>query len=361
MSENDPANESTNSEIQKFIEDSRKALDTLHAKQSEVNETSKLVQVDRASIAAALEGATKAVAEINTVLTNAKAARDEALSTLEKAKTDSAKTSEIARIADEKDERVSEYEKTLEELTDEYRKLKTKITELLPEATGVGLAKSFSARKEALKWPMIGYLVLFIVSIIGFLLFGLWALFAKDITTIEDFFKFALERSPIIVGLILLEEFARRQFHSITKLEEDYAYKASISIAFDGYKKAMMDIDGGDVDSLAKDLSKNVIETLNQRPGRLIDVDDRASVSANAVIAGLSVKNQSDTNPIDFINILRSNMKSVILRNSVMILLALSIGVLIGFYFSNKDTPLIDSEITIQGPLKSGEGDKKEK
>ena len=49
-------------------------------------------------------------------------------------------------------------------------------------------------------------------------------------------------RMIIIAGLVLLEEFSRRNFNISSRLEEAYAYKEVISRSYLGYKKQMEDI-----------------------------------------------------------------------------------------------------------------------
>ena len=142
--------------------------------------------------------------------------------------TDSALTAEIARIADEKDTRVEEYETQLKELNDKFTELESNIQDLLPAATGVGLAKSFNTRRKSLEKSVRNYLILYIISIIGFLILGATALASDSINSLSDFITFTLERSPIIAGLILIEELARRQFRSAVRLEEDYADRKSV-------------------------------------------------------------------------------------------------------------------------------------
>ena len=215
--------------------------------------------------------------QVKALLVQAKTNQQELQALLEQSKTNSAKTAEIARTADEKDDRVKEYEDQLEKLQIDYDDIKEKINNLLPGATSAGLAKAFNIRKTALgptRWVAI---VIFCTSVVGFIIFGLWAILGEGIKDWSDFMIFTIERSPIILGLIILEEFSRRLFNNTLKLEEDYAYKETLSMAFDGYQKAMTEVQTGAKDTLAHILSMNVLDALKDRPGRLLEnVEDSA-------------------------------------------------------------------------------------
>jgi hypothetical protein len=292
-----------------------------------------------AEIPPILEQVKKSSAEVAPILEQVKTSRTEVLGLLEVIKTDSAKTAEIARIADEKDKRVAEYEKQLAELAVKYKQLEEKLYSLLPAATGVGLAKSFHSRKEALRTPIKIYFVIFLLSVIGFILFGMYGIFIAKIQNIEDFFRFLVERSPIIIGLILLEEFSRRQFAATTKLEEDYAYKETISIAFDGYKKAMVEIQSSPADSLTTLFSKSVIETLHERPGRLLDAEEKPILPFAELLgreAGAGEKDDTAKVLPEMIRSVKGVLQGVWIRNSVFILLVLLIGAGVGYYIANK-------------------------
>lgn len=287
-----------------------------------------------------LEGAKKSSTEITPVVEQIKVARDEIIRLLEVSKTESAKTAEIARVADEKDKRVKEYENKLRELSGQYDTLRTELYALLPAATGVGLAKSFHSRKQSLRLPISVYFFFFLISIIGFLVFGWYGLFVEKIATLEEFFKFLLERSPIFVGLILLEEFSRRQYSATTKLREDYAYKETISIAFDGYKKAMMEVQSSPADSLPTQFSKSVIAILHERPGRLLEHEEKHILPIWSLLeqsSSASEKSEKGTLAAA-IDSARSAISGLWLKGVSISLIVLAIGVGVGYYFANRNT-----------------------
>lgn len=216
--------------------------------------------------------------EIQAILGQVTTSRDAVLNLHDKAKTDSKNIAGISATAQEVDGRVQNYETTLTQLHDRFEKINEKIENLLPGATSVGLAKAFNERKVSLKSQINWARGLFLSAILGFLLLGFYGLSFEGIDSISKFFIFVFERSPIVVGLVLLEEFGRRLYSHTLRLEEDYAYKETISLSFDGYKKALAEIDHKELttpasgaESLAKLLSSNVLSALNERPGRIYE------------------------------------------------------------------------------------------
>ena len=242
-----------------------------------------------------------------------------------------------AETANQHKETIEQYKEELAALKRHYEDLKAHVEGLLPGATGVGLAKSFNERKEALTQPIYGFLVLFLVAIIGFVLFGVWIVRAEDVQTFSDLVIFALERSPILVGLILLEEFARRKFNELWRLQEDYAYKETLSISFDGYKQALSDVDTDTDSSMTSKLSANVLDAINQRPGRLADSEREDSTSPESVLAMILAANRSEDEHhfsalSRFSRALQKHLTHKWILVAVIVVVATSAGVAIGYF-----------------------------
>jgi len=242
-------------------------------------------------------------------------------------------------------------------LTTKYENLNARIEKLLPAATGVGLAKSFNSRKKTLNKQAVAFLVVFGISIAGFIWFGFSALENENIKTIDEFFRFALERSPIILGLVLLEEFSRRQFRATTKLEEDYAYKETISIAFDGYKKALKNVDESDSATLANLLGRNVLGTLGQRPGRLLDIEKEHNLPVEQILKGLAAGGEKGNNLemlTGMFSWVTSDYKIKWVKFIVIFILILLVGFGFGYYFSGITSNLnVGNQATTQSKITS--------
>lgn len=337
----DKKDEEINEELMAAIERANAGALSIEEKVVEIQSSVAEAREIQEEMAGALGTSKTNTDEISAILSQAKTASSEILQLVEKIRTDSAQTAEIARTADEKDERVKEYEEQLSDLIDKYDELNTKLNDLLPAATGVGLAKSFNARKKDLQPQINRYFLIYILSIIGLIALGIWALISAEIKSISDFVKFALERSPIIVGLILLEEFSRRQFRGLVRLEEDYAYKETLSIAFDGYKKALEEVDGKEGDNLAKALGVNVLGALNQRPGRLIEIEKEQSVPIDVFLKELSSGGDSGNslkNISNVISVFTSSIKYRFTKLALLILLIFIAGIGIGIYLAGSSS-----------------------
>lgn len=226
--------------------------------------------------------------EINTILGSVTQLKNEVETHLESAKNHSQAIIETNNKIADTQIKSDELKNELKDSSEKYDALVNKIEGLLPGATTAGLAKSFAERKAALIISKLTALLLFAGSIIGFIVLGTVALFASEIKTISDFFIFTFERTPFIAGLLLLEEFGRRQYNAITKLEEDYAYKESISKAFEGYRKEFESMENP---ALQQSLSEKTMEALFERPGRLLDQESKDKIPAEI----LSMLSASDT------------------------------------------------------------------
>lgn len=324
------------SKFDQLVEQIEATLGEVNQTKTTATQTAAEANKAKTEVTANLQSTKQVLDQVNALLAQAKTNQQELQTLLEQSKTNAAKTAEIARTANEKDTRVEEYEGQLETLREEYEATRKKIDDLLPGATSAGLAKAFNIRKKSLgptRWTAI---MIFCISVVGFIGLGLWAILGEGIKDWSEFMIFTIERSPIILGLIILEEFSRRLFNSTLKLEEDYAYKETLSMAFDGYQKAMSEVQVDAKDTLAHTLSINVLDALKERPGRLLenqeeDTDEpplkallaqQASGGTDAGI-GLIGKIYED---------LKSSMKGSIIKVLLIILIAVAVGFALGKY-----------------------------
>jgi len=331
--------------IEKSLKDAEASKSAAAEAVSQANEAKSAATTDSAEVKRLHEQATA-------LLEKAKTHQQEILTLLEQSKTHTTKTAEIARIADEKEQRVSEYEGRLEELEKEYESTKAKIDTLIPGATSAGLAKAFNMRKAALAPTLKWSKWIFVASVLGFLGFGLWGLLGADIRTWDEFIVFSLERSPIILGLILLEEFSRRLFNNTLKLEEDYAYKETLSMAFDGYQKAMSTVDAADKETLSHKLSSNVLSVLGERPGRLLEHSEKDDeMPIQQIIAQLEPQGGETKAGLmtRFYEDIKAELKGSAFRVVGVIIVAILIGLAIGRY-SDKLLPGVEPDSSKELP-----------
>ena len=109
---------------------------------------------------------------------------------------------------------------------------------LLGDANRAGMASSFRNRKLELKEPMQWWLGLFICSILGIVVMGVFY-FAPILETGK------LEQLPfrlaLVSPLIWLGWFSAKHYGYTARLREDYAFKEAAAMSFEGYKREAND------------------------------------------------------------------------------------------------------------------------
>lgn len=150
--------------------------------------------------------------------------------------------------------------------------LHKRIESLLPNATSAGLATAFRDQKARFEKPQWWWLATFILSIVALLMFSLVGL-----PTVNDSWdamaRHLLNRLPLIAPLVWLAVYAGRHYGLALRLQEEYAYKEAVSVAFEGYKREMAGVGSTGADGLNPliTLCENVLRTLGQRPGRIYE------------------------------------------------------------------------------------------
>lgn len=149
----------------------------------------------------------------------------------------------------------------------------TDISKIYAAATSLGLAKSFSERSKSLANSMYVWVIGLVVSltvagILGSLrLSALSGLLEKpNVTSASLILSTAL--SALSIGApIWFAWLSTRQIGQQFRLSEDYAYKASISQAYEGYRREAARIDP----KLEAQLLASALSRLDQEPLRLVD------------------------------------------------------------------------------------------
>lgn len=202
------------------------------------------------------------------------------LQELAETKTKSLKEQQVAQ-GKEHSEQIARQKVDFENLTNEinktYSELKDRIESLLPGATSAGLASAFMMRKDTIEKSKGWWIVGAILSSITLIAFGVCSLFGWMPT--QGLILSVAGRSVIIVGLIFIEEFCRRNYNVATRLSEAYAYKEVLATSYLGYKEQMEKIPmphtGGDhePDMGHSVLMQTLLEKLKEDPGK--DVFDK--------------------------------------------------------------------------------------
>lgn len=126
----------------------------------------------------------------------------------------------------------------LKKLSDQSTEMSERIKGILSDVNRDSMAASFKERKEELdksikNYDRLNYAALFLILIFSVLLFFIPIL--RESSGIDV--KFIYERFLIILPLGFISWFASRRSQYLFQLREDYAYKYSSAMAFEGYKR----------------------------------------------------------------------------------------------------------------------------
>ncbi|MGB2580654.1 MAG: hypothetical protein WBC83_03080, partial [Minisyncoccia bacterium] len=164
-------------------------------------------------------------------------------------------------------EELAANKKTQGALFDEFEKYRQKIDGLLGDANRTGMAASFTNRGLALKWPLIGWLSVFGVSLAGLSIMGIK--YIAPILTENS--ATTWEQLPLRLALtapfVWLGWFSARQYGFTTRLREDYAYKEASAKSFEGYKREAKEVDP----EMLKKLLEQAIKNLGDNPIRIYE------------------------------------------------------------------------------------------
>lgn len=166
----------------------------------------------------------------------------------------------------------STMDKLLESKTKDLNDLTDEIKGLLSGATSVSLSKAFSDRAEEVKKNLWVWALILLLSAGMIVVFGCVSLWKppsdQNATTI-------FTRFVIVAGLVIAEEFARRNYSSLVKLSESYAYKAAICNSYYGFKKELGEVDlpkdeSGECTPSISRLAETFLDKLGDEPGKRV-------------------------------------------------------------------------------------------
>lgn len=183
---------------------------------------------------------------------------------------------EANKIVDEKSQKIT---KLLEDSQARIAGNDTKVSDLIKRsehalrgATSVGLSKSFAARKEALAKTSFYWTLGLIVSLASAVGIG-W----ERVSTLKEVLNGDKPPTVIVVNALLailgvgapvwFAWLATKQIGTTFRLSEDYAFKASVAQAYEGYRSEAITID----ESLRSRLFSSALDRFEEAPIRLID------------------------------------------------------------------------------------------
>lgn len=175
---------------------------------------------------------------------------------------------EQIELNNKNDEKIEENFNNLNKLIDstkkQFEEQHNEIQRIIDDANRASMAGSFKTRKteitSTLRWlDSITYMVLLSICIL--LVFFFTVSYSDKGFSITEF----LSRIPITLPLIWLAWLTSRKSAYLSRIREDYAYKYSSAMAFEGYKKQVQEISP---DLLGK-LLEIAVNNLGDNPTRL--------------------------------------------------------------------------------------------
>jgi hypothetical protein len=145
-------------------------------------------------------------------------------------------------------------------------------------ATAVGLSKAFEARKRALALSGLGWVFGLAIALIIAVVIG-W----ERVTTLKDVLNGGKSPTIVVVNAMLailaigapvwFAWLSTKQVGITFRLSEDYAFKASVAQAYEGYRTEAMEID----DEMRSRLFSAALDRFEEAPIRLVDTQYHSS------------------------------------------------------------------------------------
>jgi len=154
---------------------------------------------------------------------------------------------------------------TLEELSKSCIELEKKTRSLLGDANRIEMGHSFKARKDSLSVPHYTWGAMFIISLLGLVIFSQTNLLPEFKGTIISWPNI-LAKGLFTFPLVWMAWFSARQYSQISKLREDYAFKEATAMAFEGHRSAAREVD----ELLEYRLLECCIANMSSNPIRLL-------------------------------------------------------------------------------------------
>jgi hypothetical protein len=167
----------------------------------------------------------------------------------------------------------------IEESTKTIKEEHEKIEKIIPGAITAKLASSFKNRKDDISKYGWVWTLLLVASSLGLVSVGIVSIVKPG----DHFWSTLPARAIVVVGLLFIEEFARRNYNIKFKLSEAYAYREALAELFYGYRSEIKGMKIKDVSNSQQeiDAEKRLVEIfmdeLSEEPGAQIFDKERSS------------------------------------------------------------------------------------
>ena len=164
--------------------------------------------------------------------------------------------------------KVQEVRTLVENLEAEALNAKKAVSDALRLARDQGLAHSFQSRSKKLNIERFCWIGAFAAAAATLILVGITFFFDVADLTYESLIVALLRKASIIAPVIWVGWYCARQIGRVSKLQEDYEYKAASALAYQSYRdEASINPDN----NLREELLTRAITTFGENPVRLYD------------------------------------------------------------------------------------------
>jgi len=135
--------------------------------------------------------------------------------------------------------------KALDQSTKVHAELLAKINLSLEDANRIGMASSFTTRKNELRPQQTSWQIAFILALASIVVL-VWKLLLPTISSIKaggGHWTTLVAELGLVTPLVWLGWFAARQYGYTSRIREDYAFKSAAAMAYEGHKKAARETD----------------------------------------------------------------------------------------------------------------------
>lgn len=176
-------------------------------------------------------------------------------------------------------EHADEIERQLNQRAEEAEAVLKRCETAYSAATSVGLAAAFSERSSALAWSMWAWVGGLIAALLSGSYFG-----AARLQTLVELFKDPNQPASVIIPNVMLSVLSvgapiwfawlsTKQIGQRFRLSEDYAFKASIARAYEGFRREAARIDA----EMEARLLSSALDRLDELPLRLVETESHGS------------------------------------------------------------------------------------
>jgi len=164
-------------------------------------------------------------------------------------------------------------EQDLEDLINKLDDEKEKIKDILGDANRASMAQSFLARKTELDTPIENSALWRNIGLVAMSIIIFIILLLEWNQNSFDYFRF-FSRLPVVMPLLWLVWSNSQRNNHLVRVQEEYAYKAAVAIAFEGYQRKVDEINDVDLKKLLLELS---VTNMGNNPVNLFDKNTKNS------------------------------------------------------------------------------------